>query len=43
MPQGVTREQLDERAAWLVEVCKAHGFRYCPRIHIELYGNRPGT
>ena len=43
MPQGVTRAELDERGPWLVEVCKQHGFRYCPRIHIELYGNRRGT
>ena len=43
MPQGVTREELDHRAGWLVEVCKERGFRYCPRLHIELYGNRRGT
>ena len=43
MPQGVTREELDRRAGWLVEVCKEHGFRYCPRLHIELYGHRRGT
>jgi 7-carboxy-7-deazaguanine synthase len=43
MPQGITRQELDERALWLVEVCKEHGFRYCPRLHIELYGNRRGT
>ena len=43
MPQGVTREELDERAGWLIEVCKERGFRYCPRLHIELYGNRRGT
>ncbi len=43
MPQGVTRDELDRRAGWLVEVCKEHGFRYCPRLHVELYGNRPGT
>jgi 7-carboxy-7-deazaguanine synthase len=43
MPQGVTRAELDERGPWLVEVCKEHGFRYCPRLHIELYGNRRGT
>jgi 7-carboxy-7-deazaguanine synthase len=43
MPQGVTRQELDERALWLVDVCKEHGFRYCPRLHIELYGNRRGT
>jgi 7-carboxy-7-deazaguanine synthase len=43
MPQGVTREELAERGPWLAEVCKEHGFRYCPRLHVELYGNRRGT
>jgi 7-carboxy-7-deazaguanine synthase len=43
MPQGVTREELDRRAEWLAEACKEHGFRYCPRLHVELYGNRRGT
>jgi 7-carboxy-7-deazaguanine synthase len=42
MPQGVSRGELDERGAWLVEICKEHGFRYCPRLHVELYGNRRG-
>jgi 7-carboxy-7-deazaguanine synthase len=43
MPQGVTRADLDERGPWLVEVCKRNGFRFCPRVHIDLYGNRRGT
>jgi 7-carboxy-7-deazaguanine synthase len=43
MPQGVTRAELTERGPWLADVCKEHGFRYCPRLHIELYGNRRGT
>jgi 7-carboxy-7-deazaguanine synthase len=43
MPQGVTAAALHERAAWLVEQCKQHGFRYCPRLHIELFGNQRGT
>jgi 7-carboxy-7-deazaguanine synthase len=43
MPQGVTRDELDERGPWLVEECKKHGFCYCPRLHIELYGNQRGT
>jgi 7-carboxy-7-deazaguanine synthase len=43
MPQGVTREELQERGSWLVDECKKHGFRYCPRLHIELYGNLRGT
>jgi 7-carboxy-7-deazaguanine synthase len=43
MPQGVTRVELEQRAEWLSALCKEHGFRYCPRLHIELYGNRRGT
>jgi 7-carboxy-7-deazaguanine synthase len=43
MPQGITRAELGERAPWLLEACKKHGFRYCPRLHIELFGNVRGT
>jgi 7-carboxy-7-deazaguanine synthase len=43
MPQGTTTEELHQRRAWLAEECKKHGFRYCPRLHIELYGNVRGT
>jgi 7-carboxy-7-deazaguanine synthase len=25
------------------EVCKARGWRYAPRLHVELYGNTRGT
>lgn len=43
MPQGVTAEEVRQRGLWLVEECKKHGFRYCPRTHIDLYGHRRGT
>ncbi len=43
MPEGVTVEALHARAGWLGELCKARGYRYAPRLHIELYGNRRGT
>lgn len=43
MPQGVTSEEIRTRALWLVEECKQHGFRYCPRLHIDLFGHRRGT
>ncbi len=42
MPQGTSHEELARRGSWLVEVCKQNGFRYCPRLHIELYGNQRG-
>ena len=43
MPEGVTVESLRAKASWLGELCKARGYRYAPRLHIELYGNRRGT
>ena len=42
MPQGVTSEELSQRARWIVEMCKERGFRYCPRLHIDLYGDVRG-
>jgi 7-carboxy-7-deazaguanine synthase len=43
MPEGTDAATLASRAAWLTEMCKQHGYRYCPRLHIELYGNRRGS
>lgn len=43
MPQGVTREELTARAATVSEICLRRGFRYCPRLQIELYGHKRGT
>lgn len=43
MPEGTDRETLAERGAWLVDLCKETGFRYCPRMHIELFGHRRGV
>jgi 7-carboxy-7-deazaguanine synthase len=43
MAQGTSRAVLREKARWIVEMCKASGFSYTPRLHIELYGNRRGT
>jgi 7-carboxy-7-deazaguanine synthase len=43
MPQGTTQEELAERAPWIVDLCKEHGFSYTPRLQIEIWGNRRGT
>lgn len=43
MPEARTVETMRERAAWLGEACKARGWRYAHRLHVELYGNRRGT
>lgn len=43
MPEGVDRESVLARSKWIVEECKKYGFRYGPRLHIEIFGNQPGT
>lgn len=43
MPEATSLEQMRQRAAWLGELCKARGYRYAHRLHVELYGNRRGT
>jgi 7-carboxy-7-deazaguanine synthase len=43
MPLGTTQDELAERGAWLAELCKSYGYRFTPRLHIDLYGNRRGT
>jgi 7-carboxy-7-deazaguanine synthase len=43
MPEGTDARTLEERAGWVSEICKREGFRYCPRLHVGLYGNRRGT
>jgi 7-carboxy-7-deazaguanine synthase len=43
MPEGTDRERLAERSLWLAEVCKQEGFRFSPRLHVDLWGNRRGV
>jgi len=43
MPEGTTVEGLRAKAGWLSELCKTRGYRYAPRLHVELYGNKRGT
>jgi len=43
MPEGVDVELLRQRTAWIADICKTEGFRFTPRLHIELYGNKRGV
>jgi 7-carboxy-7-deazaguanine synthase len=43
MPEGTDPAILASRAGVLSDICKRTGFRYCPRLHIALYGNTRGT
>jgi len=43
MPEGITPHALTERGVWIAELCKTHGYRFGPRLHVYLYGNRRGV
>ena len=43
MPEGIDIQTLAARTPWLVEICQREGFRFCPRLHVELFGHTRGT
>jgi 7-carboxy-7-deazaguanine synthase len=43
MPEGTDPATLFERSSFLIDICKRHGYRYCDRLHIRLFGNTKGT
>ncbi len=43
MPEGTDAATLRKRAKWIAEICRETGYRYAPRLHIELFGNTRGT
>jgi 7-carboxy-7-deazaguanine synthase len=42
MPEGVVTPT-QEQTAWVVQECMSRGWRYCTRLHLQLFGNRRGT
>ncbi len=43
MPQGIDIRTIRGRDESLIDLCKQRGYRYCNRLHIELFGNTRGT
>jgi len=43
MPEGVDPVKLREKAVWIAELCKQEGFRYGPRLHVDIWGDRRGV
>jgi len=42
MPEGVDAAAFANVADHIIGACKEHGFRYCDRLHIRLYGHTRG-
>ena len=43
MAEGTSAETIYERANWIVEMCKRERFRYSPRLHIDIWGDKRGV
>jgi len=43
MPEGATRERLDETRTVAAELAQEYGFRYTPRLHVTLWNDAPET
>jgi 7-carboxy-7-deazaguanine synthase len=43
MAEGTDSATLAERGRWIAEVSKREGFRFSPRLHVDLWGNRRGV
>ncbi|WP_188876413.1 7-carboxy-7-deazaguanine synthase QueE [Halarchaeum grantii] len=43
MPEGQTRDQLDETRNAVAELAMEYGYRYTPRLHVDLWNDAPGT
>lgn len=43
MPEGTTREELDNRRNLVAELAQEYGYRYTPRLHVDLWNDAPGT
>jgi 7-carboxy-7-deazaguanine synthase len=43
MPEGQTRADLDETREVVADLALEHGYRYTPRLHVDLWNDAPGT
>ena len=43
MPQGTDTDTLRVGEAVALDACKTHGYRFCHRLHIHLFGHTKGT
>jgi 7-carboxy-7-deazaguanine synthase len=42
MAEGTDPGTIYERSQWIAEACKQFGYRYSPRLHIDIWGNERG-
>lgn len=43
MPAGYTREDLSNTYGPVAEICKKYGYKFSPRLHVEIWGQATGV
>ena len=43
MPQGISRDQIQANHNWMVEICQKYGYRYSPRLQVDIWCDQRGT
>lgn len=43
MPEGATRDALDDSRNAVADLAIEYGYRYTPRLHVDLWNDAPGT
>ncbi|KOX93524.1 radical SAM protein [Haloarcula rubripromontorii] len=43
MPEGQTRDQLESTRETVADLALEYGYRYTPRLHVDLWNDAPGT
>jgi len=43
MPEGQTREELEATREQVADLALEYGYRYTPRLHVDLWNDAPGT
>lgn len=43
MAEGVTRSELDGTRGTVAALTQEYGYRYIPRLHVDLWNDAPGT
>jgi 7-carboxy-7-deazaguanine synthase len=43
MAEGRTAQEVADRAVGVAALCEEHGFRYTPRLHLDLFGGGRGV
>ncbi|WP_435335747.1 7-carboxy-7-deazaguanine synthase QueE [Haloarchaeobius sp. TZWWS8] len=43
MPEGATRERLEQTRETVAELAMEYGYRYTPRLHVDLWNDAPET